>query len=161
MTVRIRILRYMPVITFVRNDYISFWELIFQKCIWYSIPSPYTNFIIDLFPYGIKISKNESYRHLVPTSDGGSAHRKVSTYRRHHNTQKRGHESMPQEQFNLDSPMLERFSTERTSEQAATAITCCRTYGSILNETSSVADMCAAIRNSTTSACDMLMQLMC
>jgi len=51
--------------------------------------------------------------------DGGSARRKATTYTGQHNTEKRGHTSMPRAGFEPMIPIFERSKTVRASDRAA------------------------------------------
>jgi len=57
--------------------------------------------------------------------DGGSAHRKATTYTGQHNTEKHGHRSMPRAGFEHTIPVLERLKTVRFLDRAATGTGWC------------------------------------
>jgi len=50
--------------------------------------------------------------------DGGSARRKATTYTGQHNTEKRGHTSMPRAGFEPTIPVFERSKTVRALDRA-------------------------------------------
>jgi len=52
--------------------------------------------------------------------DGGSARRKATTYTGQHNTEKRGHTSMPRAGFEPTITVFERSKSIRASDSAAT-----------------------------------------
>jgi len=54
--------------------------------------------------------------------NGGSAHRKASTYTGQHNTEKCGHTSMPLAGFEATIPVIERSKTIRALDRAATGV---------------------------------------
>jgi len=49
--------------------------------------------------------------------DGRSARREVTTYTRQHNTQKRGHTSIPRARFEPTIPVFERLKAVRASDR--------------------------------------------
>jgi hypothetical protein len=51
--------------------------------------------------------------------DGGTAHRKATTYTGEHKTEKREYTSMPRARFEPTIPVLERSKTVRASDGAA------------------------------------------
>jgi len=50
--------------------------------------------------------------------NGGSAHRKATTYTGKHNTEKRGHTSMPRAGFKPTIPLFERSKAVRALDRA-------------------------------------------
>jgi hypothetical protein len=55
----------------------------------------------------------------INSLDGGSAHRKATTYTGQHNTEKRGHTFMPRARFESTIPVFERVKTMRALDRAA------------------------------------------